>query len=499
MVSIPLAFILALLVALVLTPVLRAVAPRVGAVDPAGRSFRKAHAGDVPRLGGVAIVAGFYAPLIGLLLVDAGMGTVFRADLAKALGLLAGGLPIVALGIYDDVAGAGAGRKLVVQLAVALALFALGFRIEAISTPFGFAVDLGVFALPVTVLWIVGLINAMNLIDGLDGLAGGIAFFAGLVTLVVAAVNGKAMMMLFMAALTGAVAGFLVFNFNPATIFMGDTGSMFLGYVVAVTSLQTNTKGAATVALLTPVLALGLPIMDTLVAMVRRALRGQAIFQGDREHVHHRLLALGLSQRQAVLVLYGVSFLFGLAALGVTYLRGPETFAVLMAMGLVVAVGIRILWRSERGGASLAELRRRNLHLRARTREALASIETVSSLDRLWEVLQNFAEAAGAHELHLWTHELKPTETPTASRTWLASPLPEEARRALRVNLPGSTGALEIAYRDGGADFSAQEAITLEALAGAVAEALERLQKLAGGEDSQDGEDQKVVRLPRPR
>jgi len=480
MVSIPLALVIAFVVALALTPLVRRLAPKIGGVDLSGQSFRKAHAESIPRLGGVAIVIAFYVPLIGLLLVDSGMGVLFKQDLAKTLGLMVGGLPIVALGIYDDTAGAGAIRKLMVQVLVALSLYVIGFRIGIVSTPFGFTLPLGIFALPVTVLWIVGLINAMNLIDGLDGLAGGVAFFAGAATLAVAYFNGNHLMMLFMATLCGAVAGFLIFNFNPATIFMGDTGSMFLGYVIAVTSLQTSTKGAATVALMTPVLALGLPIMDTLVAVARRALRGQALFQGDRDHVHHRLIALGLTHRQAVLVLYAVSLLFGLVALAVTYLRGPQTTAVLVGSGLVIAIGVRVLWRSQQGQQSWRELRHKNKALRGGLPVVLDRMALVEDHDALWLLLREGAQLMGAHELHLWQRPAEERATPSASRTWIADPLPEARPRSRRLELPNSGASLELGWRDGLADFPAQEQNSLEQMVQVLDDALTRMDAPSG-------------------
>ncbi|NNF67982.1 MAG: undecaprenyl/decaprenyl-phosphate alpha-N-acetylglucosaminyl 1-phosphate transferase, partial [Gammaproteobacteria bacterium] len=254
------------------------MAKRRGSVEAPDASFRKIHNEDTPRVGGIAIVIAFYLPLVGLFAVNSVTGAFFTEDTTLAVGLLLGALPIVLLGLYDDLVGAGAVEKFAVQLAVAIGLYGIGFRIEIISMPLDQTLSLGIFSLPVTILWIVGLINALNLIDGLDGLAGGVAVFAAATIFAVAFAHGNLLMMLFMATLAGAVLGFLYFNFNPATIFMGDTGSLFLGYVIAVTSLQTSTKGAATVALLTPVLALGLPILDTAIAFIRRMLRGQNPF-----------------------------------------------------------------------------------------------------------------------------------------------------------------------------------------------------------------------------
>src|SRR5207237_10057622 len=176
---------------------------------------------------------------------------------------------------------------------------------------------------PVTVLWIVGIINAINLIDGLDGLAGGVALCAVVTNLIVSSMQPHHMMTLCMATLAGALLGFLFYNFNPASIFLGDTGSLFLGYVLAVSSIRTHQKSSAVVSLLVPVVVLAVPIVDTALAMGRRALTGRSMFSGDRDHIHHRLLDLGLSQRQATLVLYATSVVLGGVALALGFANEP--------------------------------------------------------------------------------------------------------------------------------------------------------------------------------
>lgn len=468
MVSIPVAFILSLVTALAATPLVRGIARRVGAMDLPERSFRKIHRTSVPRLGGLAIFVAFYAPLIGLLVVDSGMGYLFTRDISKALGLLLGGLPIVVLGAYDDVVGARATQKFIVQFGVAFALYALGFRISAVSTPFGFTVHLGWMGFPLTCIWIVGLINAMNLIDGLDGLASGVAFFAAATTLAVAWVRGDALMMLFMASLTGSVLGFLVFNFNPATIFMGDTGSMFLGYVVGVTALQTNTKGEATVALLTPVLALGIPIMDTLLAMLRRALRAQPMFVGDREHIHHRLLARGLSHRGAVLVIYAASLLFGLMALGASLGKGANITIMLIAAGVVTVVGIRALSKeSGEGRKTWAEHRRQNLRLRRLVRDFQSQVKAAATVAELWDALVDAARRADAARLRVEV-DGRPT------LEWGAPRLaPSNLTLTSELATKSIRGKLAISWHDGRSTLTPGEAIAIDTLLGLFCQGLD--------------------------
>jgi UDP-GlcNAc:undecaprenyl-phosphate/decaprenyl-phosphate GlcNAc-1-phosphate transferase len=330
------AFILSMLCGTLLTPLVRRLAHHFGVLDHA-RSSRKIHGEPIPRLGGIAIVIAFYVPLIGLLLFHSGVGTFFLQERERVIGLFAGGIAIALLGLYDDLRGANATKKFVVQFAVALLLYALGFRFDVIASPFGEPIALGWLSLPLTLLWIAGVINAMNLIDGLDGLAGGVALVAVVTTFLVSLQRAHPLMMLFSAALAGSIVGFLFYNFNPASIFMGDTGSMFLGFVLAATAMQTNQKASTAVAILIPAIALGLPIMDTLLAMARRWFRGRPLFQPDKEHIHHKLMARGLSHRQAVLVLYGLCVLLGAVALVLTYANSGQA-ALLLVVLLAVAV-----------------------------------------------------------------------------------------------------------------------------------------------------------------
>jgi UDP-GlcNAc:undecaprenyl-phosphate GlcNAc-1-phosphate transferase len=208
---------------------------------------------------------------------------------------------------------------LYVQIAAAIIAYSCDFRIEVIALPVVGNLSMGIFSLPVTILWIVGIINAINLIDGLDGLAAGVVFFAAVTNFIVAYIAGNVIVGLMMASTLGAVLGFLFYNFNPARIFMGDSGSYFLGFVLATTSLLGSMQPTSTaVSLLVPILAMGVPIFDTLFAMVRRFLERRPIFSPDRGHVHHRLLDMGITHRRAVLILYGVSVVFTIAAVGVS-------------------------------------------------------------------------------------------------------------------------------------------------------------------------------------
>jgi UDP-GlcNAc:undecaprenyl-phosphate GlcNAc-1-phosphate transferase len=359
------AFLLALAAALALTPVARLLAVRLGVLDHA-QGARKVHCAPTPRLGGVAIVVAFYLALALVLLLDGDARALWLADDGLAWAIAAGGLAIAALGLRDDVKGVPARTKLAVELAVAGLLFAAGLRIDAVALPLLGTVQLGWLSLPVTLLWVAGVTNAVNLIDGLDGLAAGVAGLAAAATGLLAILGGSPLVALPAAALAGAAAGFLRYNFNPATTFMGDTGSLFLGFVLAALSLKLQQGPSTAIGLLASVLVLGVPLVDTSLAVVRRALRGAPIFGADRGHIHHRLLAGGLSHRAAVLVLYATSVL--LAAGGVLVALGGEAAGLAVLCSMAVA-GLAALSRiGALGGSGLGPLleeRRRNLVGRA--------------------------------------------------------------------------------------------------------------------------------------
>ena len=325
------AFIVAAVSTALLTPLVRRLALRVGAVsNPGGRNVNER---SVPRLGGIAIAVGFLVPLAALSLTESVVAETLRSEWRKVAGLLAGALLLVGVGVLDDTRRMRAVHKLLAQVAAASLAYAAGYHIESVALPLLGSMSMGVFALPVTVLWIVGVVNALNLIDGLDGLAGGIAFFAGVTNFVVASVSKDVFQGAVMATMLGSVLGFLIFNFNPARIFMGDSGSYFLGFVLGTTSLVGSTQKTSTaVAILVPVLALGVPIFDTLFTMLRRFLERRPIFSPDRGHIHHRLLDMGITHRRAVLILYGVSFALTVAAIGVSLGRSWEVgVAILLA------------------------------------------------------------------------------------------------------------------------------------------------------------------------
>ena len=334
------AFALALIVSALATPLVAWFAHRLNWLDEPNEE-RKVHDTPIPRLGGVAVVFAFFTPILGLFLYENRVSDLLYSDQRLVTGLFGGALAIVALGVYDDLKGADAKLKLIVQSTVALGLWMCGFRIELLGNPLGTAFSLGILSLPITMLWIVGVINALNLIDGLDGLASGVALLATIVLFGVAFVDNATLLCLITVALGGSLVGFLFWNFNPAKIFLGDSGSMFLGFILSTISIWTQQKGATAAALLIPVLALGLPILDTALSFLRRVRKGKSPFQADREHLHHRLLALGLSHRSAVLTLYTMSIVFCLGALSMLEADATRRAIALSTVVVVVVILIR--------------------------------------------------------------------------------------------------------------------------------------------------------------
>ena len=311
------AFIIALGVAYMVTPSVQRLAVRWGAVDKP--EARKVHKGIIPRLGGLAIYAGFIAAVLASVHMT-----------WELLGILVGGTAILLLGVVDDVYQISAKTKLLGQIAAASVLLLFDIRIDWLTNPFGSMIYLDMWAIPITLIWVVSLTNTLNLIDGLDGLAAGVSVIAAVTIFLMAVELNFWLVAVLTAALAGSALGFLYFNFSPAKIFMGDTGSMFLGYMLAAVSLVGTVKSAATIALIVPMVALGLPILDTACAIIRRFNNGQPIFKPDRGQLHHRLLDMGLTQKQVVLILYLVTIVLGVSAIVMTEVRfGHAAFIVL--------------------------------------------------------------------------------------------------------------------------------------------------------------------------
>ena len=334
--SVLLSLALSAAVAFASTPLVKALSVKVGAVD-VPKDGRRMHDHPIPRMGGLAIFLGFLAAVLLFVPLD-----------TEKRGMLLGAVVIVVLGIFDDIYALPAKPKFLVQVIAALIAVMAGNRIDVLSNPNIFSPDpvwiLGWLAYPVTVVWIVAVTNAVNLIDGLDGLACGVSTISAMTMLVIAlTVVDELDVAVMMAALAGACIGFLPYNFNPAKIFMGDTGSTFLGFIMATVSVNGMFKQYAIISFVVPFLMLGLPIFDVCFAVVRRLSHGQSPMAPDRGHVHHRLIDMGFSQKQAVGVLYVISAILGLSAVVLAASGAVKAMVFLLAMAAAVAIAWRVL------------------------------------------------------------------------------------------------------------------------------------------------------------
>jgi UDP-GlcNAc:undecaprenyl-phosphate GlcNAc-1-phosphate transferase len=331
-------FLLSFLLSLLLTPYAGKLATSFGIVDEP--MMRKVHGRAIPRIGGVVILFSFILPFTGAFFVYTDLLVEVLVNPAIIwLGL--GGLIVFLLGLWDDIHRLPALVKFIIQVAAAAVAYVGGLRIEGIFLPGDYVFTFQYFSFIVTVFWFVLVVNAINLIDGLDGLAAGVVFFSSLVLLGLSIFSGRFVVAMGFAALAGSTLGFLRYNFNPATIFMGDCGSYFLGYMLAGLSIMGSVKGQTTVALLIPIVAMGVPLFDTIVAPIRRFVRGRPMFQPDKGHLHHQLLRLGLNHRNTVLLLYGATIMFGLVALGTVFIKDLRA-AVILA---ILAIGVFWIFR----------------------------------------------------------------------------------------------------------------------------------------------------------
>jgi UDP-GlcNAc:undecaprenyl-phosphate/decaprenyl-phosphate GlcNAc-1-phosphate transferase len=313
----------ALVASIILTPLVIKLAFRIGAVDRP--NYRKVHASVMPRIGGLAIFGAF---LIGYL--------ILRPTDEHAAGILVGAVIIIIVGFLDDMLEITAKAKLAGQLAAAVIVVTWGgLQIDFINLPFFGQFDFGYLSIPITIIWIIGITNAINLIDGLDGLAAGVSTIALISITVMAMIMGNVFVVAIAAILAASSLGFLLFNFHPAKIFMGDTGSLFLGFMISVLALL-GFKNVAVVSLVIPIIMLGVPISDTFFAIVRRIRMKQKITAPDKSHLHHCLLRSGFSHRQTVLVIYGLAILFGVAA--ILFSQATVWGAILLIVVMLIAI-----------------------------------------------------------------------------------------------------------------------------------------------------------------
>ena len=349
-------FAVALVSSLALTPWVGRLALHFGVLDQPGG--RKLHRQPTPRLGGLAVYGAMVVTFELAIVSDRYVYEIFYGWGWQILALALGATAVLLLGVIDDIRSLSPEAKLATQLAAGLAVWLSGYRIEAIGT-----FQLGILGPPLTLLWVVGVTNAFNLIDGLDGLAAGIGVIVSATLFSISVYTGDVASAFLTAALGGALLGFLRYNFYPARIFLGDSGSLLLGFVLSVVSIGTANRASAVVAILVPILALGLPIADTGLTVVRRLLRAVhvvrhdesreryeflflgnvSLLKADREHIHHRLVDLGITHRNVVLLLYGICASLGVVSFAIVAVRNPDVASLLVAFAIAAVYGVRRL------------------------------------------------------------------------------------------------------------------------------------------------------------
>ena len=397
-------FLGAMLVAILATALVNKLARAMRILDQPGQ--RTVHAGAIPRIGGAAIVFAAFVMVLPILGLDNVIGAAARQCQTQLIMILAGGLFMFAVGIVDDIRGLRARTKFIAQLMAAAGVCAAGVRIETFALGGVHFLHLGWVSWPLTMLWIVGITNAMNLIDGLDGLAAGISTVTCGVIAAFAIYTGQPVMAILMLGILGSLLGFLFLNFNPARIFMGDCGSLFLGFVLASASVQCARKAETLVGLAVPFLAMGVPIFDTIFSMLRRLLERRGLFSPDREHIHHRLLAAGLRQHQVAILVYFVTLISAGLGLFMIFVRGEVALAI-----FVLVVTLLFLVFRAAGAVRLRETLVKLRHTRAVTREAREqrlvfeqaqlAMRAASTFDQWWTATCDAARKLGFIKLIL--------------------------------------------------------------------------------------------------
>ncbi len=348
-------FVVALAMALGLTPLVKKFAIRVGAVD--APNHRKVHTRIMPRLGGLAIYLAFMAALLIVLPLVSG-------EKAHVIwGLLLGGTIVTIVGALDDRFDLSPKVKLLGQIAAAGVVVSFGVKVDFVTLPFGDGHSMGWLAIPITIFWIVGVTNAINLIDGLDGLAAGVSAIATGTIFVLSLIMGNVTVAVLSAVLLGSILGFLFFNFHPAKIFMGDSGALFLGFSLAALSVL-GFKQATLVSFVVPIFILGVPLSDTFFAIVRRTLNKTPISAADKNHLHHCILALGLSHRNSVLVIYGIAAMFALSAILLSTVAQWVALIVIAVTLLVLQVGAELIGIVQKGRRPVINFVQRLLSLK---------------------------------------------------------------------------------------------------------------------------------------
>jgi UDP-GlcNAc:undecaprenyl-phosphate GlcNAc-1-phosphate transferase len=392
------------ILAVVITPIVIAVGRKLRIYD--SPTARKVHTGQIPRIGGVAIFLSSTLLVMTVLFLDNTIGDRFRNIQTQVIALLGAATFIFLVGFVDDVRGVRVRYKLMAQIVAAGAMYLAGARIESLNFASLFTLQFGLVSFPLTILWIIGITNAVNLIDGLDGLAAGICAIACTVIAVFALVRGEPVLVVMMLALMGSLSGFLFFNFNPAHIFMGDCGSMFLGFILGATSIMCAMKSGTMVALALPAVVLGLPIFDTAFSILRRYLNRWAITSPDRGHLHHRLLDMGLQHRHVVIILYAITALAAGLGMFMMVTRGGSTIVIFFCVVLLLLLVFRAV-----GAIRLRETIAMIKYNKAISKEAAEdtrlfqeihlAFRQIVSFRQWWQMVSDVAEKEALSELCL--------------------------------------------------------------------------------------------------
>lgn len=434
----------------------------------ARRQDDRAEGAGIPRLGGVAVVGTSIFTLFLLLLWDNDVAHQLTMRPQEALGLLAAVFIVFVLGLYDDLRGAPPWQKLLVQTGAASLLFFSGFKVELLTNPFnGHSMELGWLALPVTLLWVLAISNAFNLIDGLDGLAAGVGLFSTVALFLLALMTHQPFLAVIAATLAGSLLGFLPNNFSPARIYLGDSGSLTVGLTLAALAVRGSQKGSVLITLAIPLMIFGLPLLDAGVTTARRFLSGHPIFRRDEEHLHHRMLKIGLTHRAAVLALYGIAGFFALSSLLLVNYKSSVAPLIALLCGLLAWVVVRQM--------DYAEFRELDSHVRTafssqRTvlrnqifiRKAAKEMDSARGIDEAWDVasrvfaMLDFAAATcdlalgpGTNSVTLrWNNPHTPQSSAGARNNWtITVPLARDGHRIGSIQLSRSMERGTILFR----------------------------------------------------
>lgn len=349
-------FLIPLIIALILTPLVIRFAKLVGAIDYPNE--RKVHKSPVPRLGGIAIYLSFIFSLYVFSLIDP-VNAYLSSD--NVLMIILSSTVVLLLGVWDDIKELKPGKKFLGQCIAATIVYIAGFRVSAITSLSGDMLNLGILDYPITLLWIVGITNAFNLIDGLDGLATGVAAIAGVTIFSISVVKEDITSAILVLAFVGAIVGFMKYNFYNAKIFLGDSGSLLIGFTLAIFGILSKTKSSTAFSVIFPLLVLGLPIMDTMLSMLRRFIKSikpdqkysnkktglKSIFYPDRNHIHHQLMGFGFSQKKVVIILYVVSVILGSVAFTITLVNTLVAVPILVGIAVIIFIGVTQLGYKE--------------------------------------------------------------------------------------------------------------------------------------------------------